>query len=249
MLNVLITGASGGIGAETARIFAEKGYNLVLHYNSGKDKAENLKSSLEKYASEFGKSVKIIAAQADLKDRTQVFNMRDIVKSKLGGIDILINNAGISQQKLFTDITEEDFDNIMDINVKGVFNCCQAFLPHMIFQKSGSIVNVSSMWGITGASCEVHYSASKAAVIGLTKSLAKETGLSGVRVNCVAPGFIDTKMNSRLSEREKQDFAEQTALNRLGCAKEAAAAIYFLASSEASYITGQVISADGGFVI
>ena len=165
-----------------------------------------------------------------------------------GSADILINNAGIAQQKLFTDITDDDFTRMFDINVRGVFNCCRAALPYMIHKKHGRIINISSMWGVCGASCEVHYSASKAAVIGMTKALAKEVGPSGITVNCIAPGLIDTPMNANLSKETINELCEETPVGRIGTPEDIANAALFLASDSSSFITGQVLGVDGGFI-
>ena len=171
------------------------------------------------------------------------------IEGDLGQITVLVNNAGIAEQALFSDITEEMWDRMFGVNVKGAYNCTQAVLPHMIHNKYGRIINVSSMWGISGASCEVHYSASKAALIGFTKALAKEVGLSGITVNCVAPGVIATEMNGHLSEDIIEELKNETPLNRIGTPEDVAEAIFFLASDKASFITGQTLSVDGGFVV
>ena len=189
---VLITGASRGIGRATALRFAREGYNIVINYLRSVDAAYHLLHELQDYP------CNAILIQADITNRVQVRGMVSQSLTQFGAIDVLVNNSGIAQQKLFTDITEDEWNNMFDVNVKGAFHCCQFVLPDMIHRKEGRIINVSSMWGITGASCEVHYSASKAAVIGLTKALAKEVGPSGITVNCVAPGVIDTDMNACL---------------------------------------------------
>lgn len=236
---VLITGGSRGIGRAAAKLFSQAHYNVVINYLHSKSEAETLASSLPN----------AVATQADVSDSTQAQALVARATEIFGTIDVLINNAGIAQQKLFTDITEEDWSRMMAVNVTGVFHCCRFVLPQMIRRKSGVIVNVSSMWGQVGASCEVHYSASKAAVIGLTKALAKEVGPSGIRVNCVAPGVIDTDMNRALSAEDRRELAEETPLERIGTPEEAAQAILFLASDAASFITGQVLAANGGIVI
>jgi 3-oxoacyl-[acyl-carrier protein] reductase len=166
-----------------------------------------------------------------------------------GRIDALVCNAGIAQQKLFTDITSQDWDDMFDVNVKGVYRCIKAVLPGMISRKAGSIVTVSSVWGVAGASCEAHYSAAKAAVIGLTKALAKELGPSGIRVNCVAPGVIDTAMNAHLTDETKEDLRDETPLGVLGAPRDVAEAIWYLASDKAGFVTGQVLGVSGGLVI
>ena len=239
--NVLITGASGGIGSAAARLFAENGYNVIINYNSTEQDA----LSLEKELSCIGNAV---ALKADVSSKSDVDAMFTEAEKLFGKINVLVNNAGISQQKLFTDITEEEFDRMFSVNVKGVFNCCQRALPSMIHDKSGKIINVSSMWGISGASCEVHYSASKAAVIGLTKALAREVGLSGVQVNCVAPGVIETKMNSHLSEKIFRELEDSSSLGRTGTPEEVAELIYFLSDNKSDFITGQTVCIDGGFI-
>ena len=175
--------------------------------------------------------------------------MVDKINSRFGGVDVLVNNAAVAQIKLFSDITSDDWDNIFNVNVKGMFNCTKAVLPYMIHQKHGKIVNISSIWGITGASCEVHYSASKAAVIGLTKALAKELGPSGIQVNCVAPGVVNTDMNAELSKEDIEQIADETPLGVIGNASDIANTVCFLASDKADFITGQVISPNGGLVI
>lgn len=236
---VLITGASRGIGAAAARLFAAQGYRVAICCHTQMEKAEELAASLPDAA----------AFTADVAKETDVVRMVDAVHSRFGEIHVLVNNAGIAMQKMFTDTTAADWNRIFDVNVTGIFYACRAILPEMIRRKSGRIVNVSSMWGVTGASCEVAYSASKAAVIGLTKALAKEVGLSGITVNCVAPGVIDTEMNANLSAEDRAVLCDETPLARIGTAQEAAQAILFLASDRASFVTGQVLGVNGGIVI
>ena len=240
---VIITGASKGIGAATAILFAEKGYNVVINYNNSVESARLLQRSL----SENGYNV--IALKANVTNRKEVDLMIKETLYRFGSIDVLINNAGISHQSLFTDISEYDWDNMMNVNLKGVFNCTQAVLPHMIEKKSGKIINMSSIWGITGGSCEVHYSAAKAGIIGFTKALAKELGPSGITVNCIAPGVIDTNMNANLSVDDLNALVEQTPIGRIGTTNEIAATALFLSEPNADFITGQVISPNGGMVI
>lgn len=235
---VIITGASRGIGAAAAAIFAGEGWNVAVNYNSSRERAENI-------AGEIGG----IAVKADVSVRREVDSMVETVMEKYGRIDALINNAGIAANSLFTDITEEEWDRIFSVDVKGVFNCTQAVLPHMIRKKSGRIINISSMWGVTGASCEVHYSAAKAAVIGMTKALAKEVGPSGITVNCIAPGVIDTEMNKNLTPEDIETLRSETPLGIIGSPYDIAAAALFLASSRADFITGQVLGINGGFII
>lgn len=239
----LITGASRGIGKAIAELFAENGYNVVINYRSSDAKASELCNKLIKN----GRSAMLI--KADVALREQVDEMYAKIKAAYGGVDVLINNAGIAEQKLFTDVSEEDWDNMFDINVKGMFNCTQAVLNDMICNKYGKIINISSIWGLIGASCEVAYASSKAAVIGFTKSLAKELGPSNICVNCIAPGIIDTDMNASLDDNTIKELKEQTPLIRLGSPEDIANLALYLASDKSSFITGQIISPNGGFVI
>lgn len=239
----LITGASRGIGRAAAALFAAEGYHVVINYLNSKKQAEELCAALE------ADGHSAIAIKADVSKRAQVDAMVHATLQRFGTIDVLVNNAGIAQQKLFNDITEDEWDRMFDINLKGMFNCCQAALPTMLHHKSGRIINLSSMWGIAGASCEVHYSAAKAAVIGFTKALAKELGPSNIQVNCVAPGVIETEMNATLTDADRAALKEETPLMRIGTPQEVAQAIFFLASDKASFFTGQVLSPNGGFVI
>lgn len=238
MKNVLITGGSRGIGKACVYEFAKHGYRVFLNYNKSKKDAEKIKE-------ETG----AIIIKADISKKDEVEKMADYIHKNYGQIDVLINNAGISQQKLFTDITEEDWDNIFNINIKGMFLVTKIFIKDMIYNQYGKIVNISSMWGITGGSCEVHYSASKSAVIGFTKALAKEMGPSKICVNCIAPGVIETEMNKHLNEEDLKNLCDETPLERLGKAEEVAKAVLFLASGDADFITGQILNVDGGMVI
>lgn len=233
MRNVLITGASRGIGAATARAFAERGDKVFINYNNSQEAAEEL-------AKETGG----VAIRADVSNANEVNAMFE----KIGSVDILINNAGISGFYMLDAMSDEEWKRMIDVNLNSVFYCTRAFLPQMINRKQGAIVNVSSMWGICGASCEVAYSTAKAGIIGFTKALAKEVGPSGIRVNCVAPGVIDTDMNKALDEDAKKALCEETPLGRLGTPEEIAKAIVFLAD-ENSFITGQILSPNGGLVI
>ena len=240
---VLITGASKGIGAATAILFARKGYNVVINYNNSYESASLLCNSL------VSNGYSAMIHKANVANRLDVELMVKEALYKFGSLDILVNNAGIAHQALVTDTDEVDYDRIMDVNLKGVFNCCKAVLPSMISQKSGKIINISSMWGQVGASCEVVYSAAKAGVIGMTKALAKELAPSGITVNAIAPGIIETSMNSNLTIEEITEFVEGVPLGRMGSADEIASAIEFLVSDQAEYITGQVLGINGGFVV
>lgn len=242
MRTVIITGASGGIGTAISDAFALSGYNVVLGYNSSEKAAQELCCQLKE------KGCRAECFKADVSDPAQAQALVDFAKETFGGADILINNAGIAQQKLFTDITDEDFNKMCDVNVKSVFNCSRAVLPLMIHNKWGRIINISSMWGVCGASCEVHYSASKAAVIGMTKALAKEVGPSGITVNCIAPGLIDTPMNKNLDEETIKALCEETPVGRVGTPQDVANAVLFFADEASSFVTGQVLGVDGGFI-
>ncbi len=243
MKTVLITGASRGIGRAAALEFAKNGWQVAVNYNKSETAAKELCDEI----TAFGGFAKVY--QADVSDNTEVLGMVDTVVADFGGVDALVNNAGIALgQGLFTDFTDSDAKQVFDTNVFGMMNCSRAIISHFVSKKSGKIINVSSVWGITGGSCEVIYSASKAAVIGFTKALAKELAPSGICVNCVAPGFIETDMNSHLAKADIEAFCEDIPLGRTGKAEEVAKSIYFLASSDASYITGQVLTVDGGLV-
>ncbi|MBR5792101.1 MAG: 3-oxoacyl-ACP reductase FabG, partial [Ruminiclostridium sp.] len=239
----LITGASRGIGAETARRFAKEGYAVGVNYCKSQVQAEELVRELEA----MGMNAK--AYQADVSDRTQVDRMMEEFLKDFGHMDVLVCNAGIARQELFTDVTLDQWRQMLGINLDGVFHCCQAALPDMIRRKAGRIITLSSMWGQVGASCEVAYSAAKAGVIGLTRALAKEVGPSGITVNCVAPGVIETEMNGLLDQETKDALAEETPLERMGTPADVAEAIWFLASQGGSFFTGQVLAPNGGFII
>lgn len=240
---VLITGASKGIGATMAIRFAEKGYNVIMNYNNSVQSAVLLQKSLKE------SGYNVIAYKANVKNRLEVDLMVKEAIYRFGSIDILINNAGISNQSLITDLSEQEWYDVIGVNLTGVFNCTQAVLPHMINQKSGSILNISSMWGEVGASCEVAYSAAKAGVIGFTKALAKEVGPSGINVNCITPGLIDTAMNQNLAIEDVSAIIDDTPLGRIGTTNDVADAAIYLTSNEASYITGQVLGVNGGYII
>ena len=241
--NVIVTGASAGIGRACAGLFALRGDNVVINYNRSRDAALELAGRL---ASE---GANVIAVKADVSREFEAVSLVKSCVDAFGAPDVLVNNAGIAlPQKLITETTWYEFERLFSVNAGGCFNCSKAVLPYMINKKSGAIVNISSVWGVAGASCEVAYSASKAAVAGFTKALAKEVGPSGIRVNCVAPGVIDTVMNSHLTKDDLRALADETALCRIGTPEDIAETVSFLASDAASFITGQVITADGGFI-
>ena len=240
---VIVTGASRGIGKACALAFGKSGADVIVNYTRSKEKAEEVCEEISKLG---GRALPFCA---DVADRKAVDEMIAFAHSNFGSISTLVNNAGIAEQIMFCDITEEKWDRMFAVDVKGVYNCIQAALPDMIHNKSGRIINISSMWGITGASCEVHYSAAKAAVIGMTKALAKELGPSGITINAIAPGVISTEMNGNISEEIMTELKEETPLGRIGTPEDIAETAIFLASPKASFITGEVISVNGGFVI
>lgn len=237
MKTALITGASGGIGRATAQALAEDGYAVILHYNATKD-------GIEEFAAQLGG----IAVQADLSDTEDIFRMAEEVLKQFGHIDVLVNNAAVSVSGLLTDIDAKTRAHIFNVNIIGAIELTRALLPQMVHRKSGCIINVSSMWGQAGASCEVDYSATKAAMIGFTKALAQEVAPSGIRVNCVSPGVIRTRMLDCYDEPTLQSLAEETPLGRLGTPQDVASAIRFLCSDAASFITAQLLPINGGYL-
>lgn len=243
MKTVLITGASRGIGSAAAVRFASEGWNVAGTCLESRARGEMLKEKLN----HMRPCCEIWPL--DVSRRAAVFDTVRQVRERFGRIDALVNNAGQSSWELFQDASPEEFQRLFDVDVFGTFHCTQAVLPDMISRKKGVIVNVSSVWGLSGASCEVVYSSAKAAVIGFTKALAREVGPSGIRVNCVAPGAMDTDMMTALGQETVESLAELIPLGRLGAASEAADAIYYLASDASSYLTGQVLSPNGGLVI
>ncbi|MDR1906095.1 MAG: SDR family oxidoreductase [Clostridiales bacterium] len=239
---VLITGASRGIGASTAEAFAADGYSVIINYNKSKEKAEAVKAKILSG----GGSAEIF--KCDVSDEKRVREMTAFAMECYGSVDVLVNNAGIAHYGLFTDLKSAEWKRLCDVNITGALNASKAALEYMIPKKSGNIINISSVWGVSGASCEVAYSTVKAAVIGFTKALSKELGLSGIRVNCIAPGVIDTDMNKNLTEDEISFLKSRTSLNAVGIPSDIAKTALFLASEDARYITGQVITVDGGFI-
>ena len=239
----LITGGSRGIGAACVRAFAEDGYAVAFLYKNSRDKADALMQSLRAEGRD------VAAYQCDVADAAQVQAVIADILRTYRRIDALVNCAGIAYIGLFTDMTEDEWDRLFAVNVRSTFSVTKATLPGMISRQTGAVVNVSSMWGEVGASCEVAYSATKAALIGLTKALAKEVGPSGVRVNCVTPGVIDTDMNAQLTDDDRAELADETPLGRIGAAEEVAQTILFLCGEGASFITGQVLGVSGGLVI
>ncbi|MBP5236960.1 MAG: glucose 1-dehydrogenase [Clostridia bacterium] len=235
---VLITGGSRGIGAQTVRRFSAEGHNVAFTYLNSVQEAEKL-------SAETG----ALAIRADSRKTSDLTDAADRAEETFGAVDILVNNAGISVCGLVTDLTDREMEDIFQVNTIGAFRAVRAILPSMIRRKSGVIINVSSVWGIRGASCEVAYSASKAALIGMTRALAKEVGPSGIRVNCVAPGVIDTDMNASYSAEEMDELRYRTPLDRIGATSDVAGLIYFLSSEDASFITGQTVCCDGGFAV
>lgn len=242
-MTVLVTGGAGGIGGAVCREFAAAGYKVAINYFKSEDAANKLVEEIL----ESGGIAK--AYKADVSQPAEVSKMVVDVMADLGHVDVLINNAAVAFQGLLTDTTDAIYDRLMDVNMKGAFNATKAVLPGMINRKDGVIINISSMWGEVGASCEVAYSASKAALLGFTKSLAKEVGPSGIRVNCISPGVVDTPMNSAHSERDMEELSNETPLERIGKPEEIAKATLFLASENASFITGQILGVNGGFII
>ena len=235
----VITGGSRGIGRATVEKFAEKGYKVAFCFEKDGEAARELTEKLPG----------VTAVKCDVSKAFEVERFFKTVTEKWGRVDAVVSNAGISQVSLFTDITEQQFDRVCDVNFKGAFLTLKYAAKQMIKQKSGNIVTVSSMWGQVGGSCEAVYSATKGAVIGLTKALAKELGPSGIRVNCVCPGVIDTDMNSNLTKEDVAALCDETPLCRIGKASEAADLIYYLCGEQSSFVTGQVISVGGGIVI
>lgn len=251
MKTVLITGASKGIGEAIARAFYSNGYNVIINYFSSEDKAKKLLEDISLLREEYLKEKKPSGVaeifKADVSSEKDVDEMFDYVLKKYGKIDVLVNNAGIAlKQKVLQDVGGDEFDRLTAVNLKGVFNCSKRVLDSMISAGEGRIINVSSIWGVTGGSCETVYSMTKAGIIGFTKALAKEVAISNVAVNAVAPGFIDTDMNAGLSAEEKKSFCESVPCGRMGTKEEVAKAVLLFANAPL-YVTGQILGVDGGF--
>lgn len=239
----IITGGAGGIGEAICKRLARDGFSAVIAYRTSEKRAMRL---AEEIAASGGRAA---AVKADVSVSDEVKQLFSLAYEEYGSLDVLVCNAGIAAQRVLTDVSDSEYDRLMSVNMGGVFRCCREAVPYMLKNHSGSIINISSMWGVCGASCETVYSASKAAVIGFTKALAKELGPSGIRVNCIAPGVIDTEMNRHLSEADMQALADETPLCRIGQPEEVAGAVSFLASDDSSFVTGQILSVDGGFAI
>ena len=240
---VFVTGASRGIGKEVALKFADKGYNVVINYVSSKTNVEELKEEFEK------KGVKALIMQADVTNKEAIEELVKKAIEEFGQIDVLVNNAGITKDNLLMRMSEEEFDKVIEVNLKGTYIVTKAVTKYMMKKRSGSIINLSSVVGVAGNAGQTNYSASKAGIIGFTKSVAKELASRNIRANAVAPGFIETDMTAVLPDTVKENIHNQIPLKRMGTAKEVANLIYFLGSDESSYITGQVINIDGGMVM
>ena len=238
---IIVTGASRGIGAAIVKMLAKEDYNIVLNYNKSEEIAKKMQEEFTKQ----GKNVEIF--KADVSKREEVKKLIEFTINKFEKIDVLINNAGISQTRLFTDITDEDWNNMLNVNLNSVFYMTQEVLPYMIHEKEGCIINISSIWGITGAACETHYSVAKAGVDAMTKSLAKELGPSNIRVNSIAPGIIDTDMNKYLSDEELANIEEEIPLGKIGSSETIAKCVKWLIEDD--YTTGQIIGINGGWNI
>ncbi len=236
---VVITGASRGIGANIAEELAYLGYKVIANYNKSKEEADGIKEKLAE------KNISIDLFKADVSKSNEARSLIDFCINKYGRIDVLINNAGISQIKLFTDLTDEDWNNMIQTNLTASFYTTQEAVNYMIKQKEGCIINISSIWGSTGASCEVHYSAAKAGLDGMTKALAKELGPSNIRVNSIAPGIINTQMNSELSEEDMKYLTQEIPLQRIGYPHSITNCVKWLIEDD--YTTGQIISVNGGW--
>lgn len=238
MKTVLITGGSRGIGRAMVELFSKEGYSVAFTYKNSENEAKSL-----------AEATGALAIRADSASEEDVLRAVKLAEEHLGGIGCLINNAGVSSFSLFTDLTLEDWNRFISVNLTGAFLYSKAVIPGMVHRKSGSIINISSMWGIVGSSCEVHYSTTKAALIGMTKALAKELGPSGIRVNAIAPGVIATDMNRALGEEDIAVLKDETPLMKIGSPLDVAKAALFLAGDGADFITGEVMNISGGYVM
>ncbi len=239
----LITGGTRGIGKAIAIKFAKNGYNLVLNYVSDRTNLEDLENEFKKY------NVEILFIKTDVSKFEDCENMAKQAIEKFGKIDVLVNNAGITKDCLLLRMTSKDFEKVIDINLKGTFNVTKSIVPYMMKKRTGKIVNISSVVGVSGNAGQCNYAASKAGIIGFTKSIAKELASRNILANCVAPGFIDTDMTSVLSDSVKENINAQIPLKRMGSSEEVANSVYFLAGEENNYITGQVLNVDGGMLM
>ena len=242
MKTVVVTGASKGIGRAVAKEFANNGYNVVICYNKSVSDAQQL-------LNEVSQTTRAIAVKVDVSNEDDVKNMVEITKKTFGNIDVLVNCAGVSDTRLLIDSTKDDYDFVFDTNMRGTYNTCKLVGREMLSNQSGKIINISSIWGLRGGSCESVYSASKGAIIAFTKALAKELGPNGINVNVVAPGFIQTDMTKNVTEEIRQEIMDNSALGRLGTPEDVAGVVSFLASEKSNFITGQVISVDGGWLL
>ena len=238
----LVTGGAKGIGAAIVKRLCKDGYSVAINYNTSEQRALSLCSFC---ASE---GFTVLPVKCDVSSSSEVERMFSEIEERLGAVELLVNNAGISHWGLFDTVTDEEWNKVMGTNLTGTFNCTRRAIPSMLRSKHGRIVNISSVWGQTGASCEAVYSASKAGIIGLTKALAKEYAPSGITVNCICPGVIDTDMMNRFSDEEKQAIAEDIPAGRMGTPEEVADAVSFFADEKTSYITGQILGINGGMV-
>lgn len=239
--NIIVTGASRGIGAAIVKLLAESGHNVILNYNKSEEKAKQIQHELDQ------KGINIEIFKADVSKREECKKFVEYAIKKIGHIDVLVNNAGIAQFKMFTDITDEEWNNMLQTNLNSVFYMSQETAKHMINRKEGNIINISSIWGLVGSSCEVHYSMTKAAINGMTKALAKELAPSNIRVNAIAPGLINTDMNNDIAPETMKEIAKEIPLGRIGEPIDIARCAKWLVEDE--YTTGQIISPNGGWVI
>ncbi len=241
MRNIVVTGGAKGIGEAICKVFAKSGDRVFICYNHSKNKALSLQKELE------GQGFSAVALHLDVTDKNEIKDVSNQILKDYGGADVLVNNAGICQEGFFADLTDEDVENMISTNLTSVLLVTKAFLPHMLSKKSGRIISISSIWGDVGGSCESHYSAAKAGIIGFTKALAKEVGPSGITVNTVNPGCIMTDMMADYTNEDIEYLKEQTPMGVIGTPKDVADAVYFLAKEDSSFITGASLSVDGGF--